>query len=103
MDIQTGRSVLLGRFTSEADFLGAIVGNYRISYDGFGLAKRAIQKALENKCDMVFIDEVGHLELSGKGIIESATMTCQKASNTTISVRKQLLTAFFEYYHLTEP
>ena len=58
---------------------------------------------LENKCDMVFIDEVGHLELSGKGIIESATMTCQKASNTTISVREQLRTAFFEYYHLTEP
>ncbi len=43
VDVQTGRSVMFGRFTSEADFLGAIVGNYRISYEGLELSKRAIQ------------------------------------------------------------
>ena len=103
VDVQTRRSVMFGRFASKADFPGTIVGNYLVSYEGLEFAKRAIQKAFENRCDMVFIDEVGHLELGGKGIIESARTACQKASNTTIVVRKQLLTAFFEYFHLTDP
>ncbi len=103
VDAQTGRSVMFGRFASEADVPGEMVGDYLISYEGLEFAKRAIQKALENRCDMVFLDEVGHLELGGKGIIESARAACQKASNTTIVVRKQLLTAFIEYFHLTDP
>ncbi|MFC1958714.1 hypothetical protein ACFLV6_02220, partial [Chloroflexota bacterium] len=41
--------------------------------------------------------------LAGKGIVESATMACQKASNTTTVVRKQLLTEFLEYFRLTDP
>ncbi len=103
MDVQTNRSVMFGRFASNADFPGEPVGDYLISYEGLEFANRAIQKAIENRCDMVFIDEVGHLELGGKGIIESARTACQKASNTTIVVRKQLLTAFFEYFHFTDP
>ncbi len=94
---------MFGRFASEANFDGEPVGDYLISYGGLEFANMAIQKALENKCDMVLIDEVGHLELGGKGIIESATIACQEAPNTTIVVRKQLLTEFFEYFHLTDP
>ncbi len=103
VDVQTGRSVMFGRFASEANFDGEPVGNYLISYEGLEFANRAIQKALENKCDMVLIDEVGHLELDGKGIIESATMACQKAPSTLIVVRKPLLTEFLEYFHRTDP
>ncbi len=103
VDVQADRSVMFGQFTSEADFPGEPVGDYLISCEGLEFANRAIQKAIENRCDMVFIDEVGHLELGGKGIIESATMACQKAPNTTIVVRKPLLTAFFEYFHFTDP
>ena len=103
VDVQTGRSVIFGRFASKANFDGEPVGDYLISYEGLEFANRAIQKALENRCDMVLIDEVGHLELGGKGIIESATIACQEAPNTTIVVRKQLLTEFFEYFHLKDP
>lgn len=80
-----------------------LVGNHLISYQGLEFANRAIQKALENKCDMVFIDEVGHLELAGKGIVESARTACKKAPDTTSVVRKPLLTAFLEYSHLAGP
>ncbi len=100
VDVQTGRSVIFGRFASEANFDGEPVGNYLISYEGLEFANRAIQKALENKCDMVFIDEVGHLELAGNGIIESARTAYQEAPNTTTVVRKPLLTEFFECFHL---
>ena len=103
MDVQTKRSVMFGRFISEADFPGEPVGDYLVSYEGLEFAAGAIQKAIENRCDIVFIDEVGHLELAGKGIIESVRMACQKAPNTTTVVRKPLLTAFFEYFHLTDP
>ncbi len=103
VDIQTNRAVLFGRFASEAKFPGVSVGDYLISYEGLEFAKRAIQKALNNSCDMVFIDEVGHLELTGKGIIESARAACQKAPNTMIVVRKALLTAFLKFFHLTKP
>ena len=103
MDAQTGRSVMFGRFASEADFAGEPIGKYLISYEGLEFVERRIQEALENRCDMVFLDEVGHLELGGKGVIESVRTACQKASNTTIVVRRQLLTAFFEYFHLADP
>ncbi len=94
---------MFGRFASETNSPGEPVGDYLISYSGLEFAKRAIQKALENRCDMVFIDEVGHLELSGKGIVEFARTAYQKAPNTTIVVRRTLLTAFFEYFSLTVP
>lgn len=103
VDVQTDRSVMFGRFTSEADFPGEPVGDYLISYEGLEFANRAIQKALESKCDVVFIDEVGHLELAGRGIVESVRAACQKAPNTVIVIRKPLLTVFFEYFHLTDP
>lgn len=102
-DIQTNRSVMFGRFASEDDFPGELVGDYLISYEGIEFAKRAIQKALENRCDVVFVDEVGHLELAGKGIIESARIAYQKVLNTTIVVRKSLFTAFLEYFRLADP
>ncbi len=103
VDIQTNGTAVFGRIASEANFEGEPVGDYLISYEGLEFAKRAIQKALENRCDMVFIDEVGHLELAGRGIMESARVAYRKAPNTVIIVRKSLLTAFFEYLHLTDP
>ena len=95
--------MLFGRLVWEAKFPGVPVGNYLISYEGLEFAERAIQKAIDYRCDMVFIEELGHLELSGKGIIESARTACQNAPNTTIVVRKTLLTAFLECFYWTNP
>ena len=103
VDIQTNQVVLFGRVASEAEFPGVPVGDYLISYEGLEFAKRAIQKALEHRCHIVFLDEIGHLELAGRGIMESARAAYRKAPNTVIIVRKSLLTAFFEYLHLTDP
>lgn len=102
-DIQTNLSVTFARHVSEDNFPGELVGHYLISYTGLEFAKLAIQTALENRCDVVLIDEVGHLELAGKGIIESTRTAYQKAPNTTIVIRKSLLTAFLDYFHLADP
>ena len=103
LDVQTNRSVMFGRLALKADFSGEPVGDYMISYTGLEFAKLAMQKALESRCDVVFIDEVGHLELAGKGIIESVKTVYQKAPNTTTVVRRPLLTAFLEYFYRTSP
>ncbi len=102
-EVQTNRSVMFGRLALKADFSGETVGDYMISYTGLEFAKLAMQKALESRCDVVFIDEVGHLELAGKGIIESVKTVYQKAPNTTTVVRRPLLTAFLEYFHRASP
>ncbi len=102
VDVQTNQSVPFARVTSEAAFPGEPVGNYLISYEGLEFANRAIKNALENRCDMVFIDEVGHLELAGKGTIESVRTAYRKAPNTTIVVRESLLGRFFEYFYLID-
>ena len=52
---------------------------------------------------MIFMDEVGHLELAGKGIIKPLRTAYQKAPNTTIVVRQSLLTPFLESSHVTDP
>ncbi len=103
LDVQTNRSAKFGRFALTADFSGEHVGDYLVSYDGLEFARGAIQKALEKRYDIVFIDELGHLELAGNGIIESARMAYLKAPNTAMIIRKPLLTAFLEKLHLTDP
>jgi nucleoside-triphosphatase THEP1 len=96
IDIQTGRSVPFARFVSESDLPGELVGDYLISHEGLEFAKMAIEMALDNRCNVVFIDEIGHLELLGKGIIDSAKMAYAIALNTVSVIRKPLLIEFFK-------
>ena len=102
-DIQKNQTVLFGRLAKQADFPGELVGEYRLSYEGLEFAKRAIQEALENRCDVVFIDEFGRLELSGKGIVESVNKAYQEAPNTTTIVRRSLINKFLNYSHMANP
>ena len=103
MDILTGRGVMFARLASEAQIAGELVGNYLISHAGLEFAESAIKQAIAEGCDVVFIDEVGHLELAGKGNAEPLKMAYQKAKHTTVVVRRSLLTSFLEYLHLTVP
>ncbi len=102
-DIQANRSYVFGRLSSIADFTGEPVGRYTISFEGIKYAEKAIQSALQNKCDMVFLDEVGYLELAGKGIFRIAKSAYQTVFNTTTVVRKSLLTSFLNHFNKTEP
>ncbi len=105
LDLQSNRVAVFGRIASvaEAGFAGDNVGSYIISYEGLNFAARAIQTAVEKKCDVVFIDEIGHLELAGKGVIAPARNAYQAARNTVSVVRKSLLSAFLELFQQQEP
>lgn len=103
VDIQTGRKAVFGRLVSKADFPGERVGNYVVSHAGLKFAELAIKEAVESGCNVVFIDEVGHLELAGRGLTKSANTAYRTAYNTVSVVRKSLLTAFLEHFRLEDP
>ena len=67
------------------------MGDYTISKDGISFACGAIERAIESGCDLVVIDEVGPLELSGKGLMLSAVeLALASAVNVLIVVRSSL-------------
>ncbi len=67
-----------------------MVGDYTISKDGILFACGAIERAVESRCDLVVIDEVGPLELSGKGLMPAAELALASAVNVLIVARNSL-------------
>jgi len=78
-----------------------MVGDYTISRDGILFACGAIKRAVESKCDLVVIDEVGPLELRGNGLMPAVELALASAVNVLIVVRSSLREAlqkhFFDY------
>ena len=67
-----------------------MVGDYTISRDGIIFACDAIKRAVESRCDLVVIDEVGPLELGGKGLMPAVELALASAVNVLIVVRSSL-------------
>lgn len=94
-DLLSGASATIGTLGSPADVPGEKAGRYLLSDAGLTFAKQAIDKAVEIGCDVVFLDEIGHLELAGKGLAGSAMMAYNRRGVSTVSiVRKSLLSDF---------
>jgi nucleoside-triphosphatase THEP1 len=91
LDLLTGRSVSFARLSSHGCVKeGETVGDYTISKDGILFACGAIQRATESNCDLVVIDEVGPLELSGKGLMPAVESALASAANLLVVVRSSL-------------
>ena len=69
---------------------GETVGNYTVSKEGILFACGAIERAVESSCNLVVIDEVGLLELSGKGLMPAVESALASAANLLIVVRSSL-------------
>jgi nucleoside-triphosphatase THEP1 len=69
---------------------GEAVGDYTISRRGISFARRAIERAVESRCDWVVIDEVGPLELGGKGLMPGVESALASPANVLIVVRTSL-------------
>ena len=102
VDLFTGQEIPFARLSrSKPSSEGEKVGDYTISRDGILFARAAIKRAIENRCDLVVIDEVGPLELSGKGLMPAVEFALASAANVLIVVRSSLKEAlqkrFAEY------
>ncbi len=75
-----------------------MVGDYIISRDGILFACDAIKRAVESKCDLVVIDEVGPLELGGKGLMSAVELALASPVNVLILVRSSLREALQRHF-----
>jgi molybdopterin-guanine dinucleotide biosynthesis protein A len=99
LDLLTGQEVPFARLSYHRSFnAGQKIGNYTISRDGISFACRAIKRAVENRCDLVVIDEVGPLELRGKGLMPAVELALASAVNVLIVVRSSLKEALQRHF-----
>jgi molybdenum cofactor guanylyltransferase len=91
LDLLTGQEVPFARLSSQGWFKeGERVGDYSISKDGILVACGAIERAVESRCDLVIIDEVGPLELHGTGLMPAVELALASAVDVLIVVRSRL-------------
>ena len=91
LDLLTGQEIPFARLSSHGCIRqGERVGDYTISRDGISFARGAIKRAIDNGCDLVVIDEVGLLELSGKGLVSAVELALASAVDVLIVVRSSL-------------
>jgi molybdopterin-guanine dinucleotide biosynthesis protein A len=91
IDLLTGEKVPFARLSARGSFRGGEeVGDFTISGHGISFACAAIERALADSCDLVVIDEVGPLELSGKGLMPAVELALTSPVNVLLVVRRQL-------------
>lgn len=91
LDLHTGQEVPFARLSRYRSFKGGEkIGDYTISEDGISFACGAIKRAVETRCDLVVIDEVGPLELRGNGLMPAVELALTSAVNVLIVVRSSL-------------
>jgi nucleoside-triphosphatase THEP1 len=91
IDLLTGREVPFARLSRLKRFKGGeVVGDYTISRRGVVFGRGAIKRAVESRCDLVVIDEVGPLELGGKGLMPAVELALASPVNVLIVVRSSL-------------
>jgi nucleoside-triphosphatase len=105
LDLLTGQEIPFARLSGHGCFKeGEMVGDYTISRDGILFACGAIKRAVESRCDLVVIDEVGPLELRGKGLLPAVELALASPVNVLIVVRsmlKEALQRHFSDYEFT--
>lgn len=91
IDLLTSEETPFARLSRhEACNGGERAGDYTISRDGILFACGAIKRAIDSKCDLVVIDEVGILELRGKGLMPAVELALASAVNVLLVVRSSL-------------
>jgi len=97
VDLITGEQTTFARLSDGDHPKGIRIGSYAISEDGISFGLRAIERAVNEACDWVVVDEVGPMELQGRGLMPAVSLACRRSSNVLIIVRSSLLEALFEY------
>jgi nucleoside-triphosphatase THEP1 len=99
LDLLTGQEIPFARLSHHKHFKeGDKVGDYTISREGILFACDAIEQAVEHGCDLVVIDEVGPLELQGKGLMPAVESALASAIDVLIIVRSSLKEAVQKHF-----
>jgi len=91
VDVQTGERKALASLANI--YQGPHIGKYYFNPEGINFGIKAIDKGIS--LDILFVDEVGYLELKGEGFIKILELIrVGKVKNSILVIRKELLLAF---------
>jgi nucleoside-triphosphatase len=83
-----------------------IIGKYKFRKGVFNWAQNILLDCLDKKIDRLIIDEIGPLELEGKGLEPAVSKTFEQIDNMNGNVlcvvRDSILEKFIEHYKLVE-
>lgn len=96
VDLVTDESALLCRIKSCADYEGEETDNYVLSGKGMEFGKKAIRAAAD--CDLIVIDEVGVLELSGSGFMDEVRMAIESGNDTLLVIKSKHIARFRQIF-----
>jgi nucleoside-triphosphatase THEP1 len=91
VDIKTGKRKALASISKV--YQGPHTGKYFFNPEGIEFGIKAIDRGISS--DILFVDEVGYLELQGEGFVKILELIgAGKVKNSVLVIRKELLTAF---------
>ena len=91
VDIQTGEREVLASLDNI--YRGPRVGKYFFNPGGIEFGLRAIESGVS--ADVLCVDEIGYLELEGKGFVKIMELIGEgKVKNSILVIRRELLAAF---------
>jgi len=83
-----------GMVTKDSRADGVPIGEYVLSEKGISLCKKAIHRSIENGSSLIFIDEVGPLERTGKGLSLETERALSTEKDVIIIIREKMLDEF---------
>lgn len=77
-------------------------GRFSFSREGLDFGRKIIKNALSNQIQPLFIDEIGPLELEGKGFNEVFSQAITAKVDMYVVVRQRCLTSVIRQFKITE-
>lgn len=104
--IRTKEQRLLEVNTKEKNRNVVSVGKYFFDENVFKWAKEILKNDLREKPDLIILDEIGPLELSGKGLAPTAFEIIKKSlagkQKVVVVLRESFVIRFLEYFELND-
>ncbi|MFC2048313.1 nucleoside-triphosphatase [Chloroflexota bacterium] len=91
VDIKTGERKALASIYNI--YQGPRIGKYFFNPDGIEFGVRAIDRGISS--DVLFVDEIGYLELEGNGFVKILELIrAERAKKSVLVIRRELLPVF---------
>jgi len=91
LDIETGEREVLASINNI--YQGPHTGKYYFNPEGIDFGTKALDSGISS--DILFVDEIGYLELKGEGFVKILEpIRTGKVKNSILVIRKELLAAF---------
>ncbi len=96
LNIKSKKTSPLARLKKNSTVRGFDTQKYRISADGIEFVAKALEDALE--CDVIFVDEVGPLEMKKQGVINALEKVMEYGANKVVVARRKYVSKILKMF-----